>query len=109
MIIDNGTIEFKIKRSSEIVPETGYPAKVAAPEWSTAIPCQYIPVNRNYQVRIDGEHYTSAKYMVLVEMQPLPDAEQLRLTDRSGKDLGEYSLLSPLESLDAVCQIKLMI
>ena len=41
--------------------------------------------------------------------EPIPDSEQLRLTDASGKYLGEFSLISPPEPLAAVCEIKLLV
>jgi hypothetical protein len=44
-----------------------------------------------------------------VEEQPLPESEQLRLRDKNGTDLGEFSLIAPPEPMDAVCEIKLLI
>ena len=109
MIIENGTIEFKEKTAGKIDPETGYPAKPTAVGWGEPIPCQFLPNNRNNLGRVNGERFTTATYTVLLEEQPLPDSEQLRLKDRMGKELGEYSLIAPPEAMEAVCEIKLLI
>lgn len=107
MIIENGTIEFKRKDVAGIDPETGYPDEVSHICWGEAVPCQYQPVKRTLLSTVNGEHFTSATYSVLIEMQPLPDSEQVRLTDGNGNVLGEFSLLSPPEFLEAVGQIRL--
>lgn len=109
MIIENGTIEFKAKTPGQIDPETGYPTDAAEVGWSDPIPCQFIPNNRNNLGRVNGEHFTTATYTVLIEEQPLPESEQLRLKDRSGKELGEFSLIAPPEAMEAVCEIKILI
>lgn len=109
MIIENGTIEFKRKTPVQIDPETGYPTKPTEVGWSDPIPCQYLPVNRNLLAKTNGEPTTKATYTVLIEEQPLPEAEQIRLTDKSGKNLGEFSMIAPPEALEAVAEIKITI
>ncbi len=110
MIIENGTIEFKQKTPGKIDPETGYPSKATEVGWSDPIPCQFNPVNRHLLAKTpNGERITKATYMVLIEEQPLPESEQLRLTSREGKNLGEFSLIAPPETLEAVCEIKILI
>jgi hypothetical protein len=110
MIIENGTIEFKTKGAAgEIDPETGYPKQATEQGWSNPIPCQFLPNSCNNLGRVNGEHFTTASYTVLVEEQPLPESEQLRLRDKNGTDLGEFSLIAPPEPMDAVCEIKLLI
>lgn len=109
MIIENGTIEFKEKTAGKIDPETGYPAKPTAVGWGEPIPCQFLPNNRNNLGRVNGERFTTATYTVLLEEQYLPESEQIRLTDRSGKNLGEFSLIAPPEYLEAVGEIRLLI
>lgn len=109
MIIPNGTIEFKEKAVGKIDPKTGYPVKATKVSWGEPIPCQYLPNNRNNLGRVNGERFMTATYTVLIEEQPLPDSEQVRLTDRCGKSLGEFSLIAPPERLDAVCEIKILI
>ena len=105
MIIENGTIEFKEKTPGKIDPETGYPTKATAVGWSKPIPCQFI-TNLG---RVNGERFTTATYTVLIEEQPLPSSEQIRLTERSGKVLGEFSLIAPPEALEAVGEIRILI
>lgn len=63
----------------------------------------------NMQAVSNGEHYTLASYMVLVEEQPICICgEQVRLTDLCGHLIGEYSVLS-VEWLEAVCETKITI
>ena len=109
MIIENGTIEFKQKTPGKIDPETGYPSKPTEVGWGEPIPCQFLPNNRNNLGRVNGERFTTATYTVLLEEPPLPDSEQIRLTDRSGRVLGEFSLIAPPEALEAVGEIRLLI
>lgn len=109
MIIENGTIEFKEKTPGGIDPKTGHAIKATKAAWSGPIPCQYIPNSRSSLGRVKGERYTTASYTVLIEEQPLPDSEQIRLADRSGRDMGQFSLLAPPELLEAVGEIRLMI
>lgn len=109
MIIENGTIEFKEKTTGKIDPETGYPVKPTTVGWGSPIPCQFLPNSINNLGRVNGERFTTANYTVLIEEQPLPESEQIRLKDRNGKELGEYSLIAPPEYLEAVREIKLLI
>lgn len=110
MIIENGTIEFKQKAPGAIDPETGYPSKASHVDWCDLIPCQFYPTNRELLAKTPaGERITKASYVVLIEEQPLPESEQLRLTDKQGRPLGEFSLLAPPETLEAVCEIKILI
>lgn len=109
MIIPNGTLEFKAKAAGGIDPETGYPVKPTDAKWSDPVPCQYLPNSRNNLGRVNGEHFTAAHYTVLLEEQPLPDTEQVRLKDENGKSLGEFSMIAPPETMGAVCEIKILI
>lgn len=108
MIIANGAIEFKLKAPAGIDPATGYPRPAGEAGWSVPIPCQYIPVSRTLLTRTaGGERITKSSYTVLIEMQPLPESEQVRLTDAGGRCLGEFSMAAPPEMLDAVDEIKI--
>lgn len=109
MIIENGTIEFKEKTPGKIDPETGYPQKASAIRWGKPIPCQYQPNSRNNLGRVNGESFTTASYTVLLEEQPLPKSEQVRLKGSDGTSLGEFSLISPPEFLEAVSEIRILI
>lgn len=108
MIIQNGTIEFKAKTAGGLDPESGYPMSAAA-EWGEPYPCQWLPNSSNLLARVLGERFEQAAYEVLLEEQPLPDSEQVRLTDADGESLGEFSLRSRPERLEAVGQIRLML
>lgn len=102
MIIVNGTIEVKTKTAGGINPETGYPIKSANVGWGDPIDCQYLVNKYNALAKTQGEPYTSASYAVLIEEHPF-EAEQIRLKDRSGKVIGEFSVIQ-IEPLEAVCE-----
>lgn len=107
MIIQNGTIEIKAKTGGGIDPETGHPVKPVNVSWGDPIPCQYSANKYNKLGKYDGEHFTVAQYSVLIEEQPF-DAEQVRLKNRDGKVLGEFSVIE-IEPLEAVCEIRILI
>lgn len=109
MIIPNGYIRLKAKTPGTIDPATGYPSKPQGVEWDAPIPCQYLPNSRNNLGKVNGEHFSTATYTILVEEQPLPDTEQLRLQDAGGKSLGDFSLIAPPETMEAVGQIKILV
>lgn len=106
MIIANGTIEVKRKAGGGLDPVTGYPQKTEA-SWGEPIPCQYIPNSHNKLGVVNGEHFTVATYTVLIEEREF-NTEQIRLKDRTGAILGEFSIMQ-VEPLEAVCEIRLMI
>lgn len=107
MIIENGTIEPKRKSVGRINPETGFPKKPTDVSWDTPIPCQYSANKYSNLGRVNGEHFTTAEYSVLIEEQPF-DTEQIRLKDLTGKVVGEFSVIS-VEPLPAVCEIRILI
>lgn len=107
MIIPNGTIEFKRKAGGGIDPETGYPQKPAPVSWGCPLPCQYSATKLNLLARANGEPATEAQYAILVEAQPVA-SEQVRLRDRCGKVVGEFSV-KQVEPLDAVCQTRIWV
>lgn len=108
MIIPNGTIQVKRKKGDGGVnPDTGYAVRPSAAEWDTPIPCQYIAEKYNALALSDGEHVTAAEYTVLIDEQPF-DGRQVRLADRGGTVLGEYSIIR-VQPLEAVCEIKIWI
>lgn len=108
MIIENGTIELKQKTSGGgIDPTTGYPVKPVSVGWGDPIPCQYSANKYNNLGRVNGEHFKTAEYSVLIEEQPF-DAEQLRLKDRAGNVVGEFSIIQ-VEPLEAVRELRILI
>lgn len=108
MIIQNGTIEVKHKRSVGVDPITGHPFEPLAERWGCPIPCQYIPVVDLQARDINGEHVTRASYEVLIEEHPICCAEQVRLRDMAGCVKGEFSVISATP-LDAVCEVRILI
>lgn len=107
MIIENGTIEVKRKVANGINPATGFPVAPAEVEWGAPIPCQYSATRHNWLGKTDGEHYTAASYSILIEEQPF-EAEQIRLKDRSGNVVGDFSVMQ-IEPLEAVGEIKILV
>lgn len=108
MIIENGTIELKRKTvTGELNPETGYPMKPRYVDWSQPIPCQYTANRYNNLGVVNGEHFKTAEYSILIEEQPF-EGEQLRLKDKSGHLVGEFSIIQ-VEPLDAVCEIRILV
>lgn len=107
MIIDNGTIEFKLKQGGGINTDTGYPV-TPSESWGEPLPCQYTPNSLNNLGRVQGERFVAASYTILIEQQPLQDSEQVRMKDRDGNVVGEFSIIS-VEPLDAVEQIRIMV
>lgn len=107
MIIENGTIEFKVKTGGGVDPETGYPAAPAV-EWGEPVPCQYIPNKNSFLGRSNGEHFTVASYQILIDAMHTVESEQLRLKDASGREIGQFSVISH-EFLQAVDEIRIMV
>ena len=107
MIIENGKIEPKCKSGGGIDPNTGYAIKPTA-TWGNPIPCQYFANALNKLAEtMQGSNYTAQSYTILIEQQPF-SAEQIRLTDRNGNVVGEFSIIQA-EPLDAVCQIRIIV
>lgn len=108
MIIENGTIELKRKTvTGELDPATGYPMKPRYVDWSKPIPCQYTANRYNNLGVVNGEHFKTAEYSILIEEQPF-EGEQLRLKDKAGHLVGEFSIIQ-VEPLDAVCEIRILV
>lgn len=106
MIIANGTILPKQKTGGGVDPETGYPIP-ASVGWGEPIDCQYMASRFDWQSQKRGEPVTQRSYTVLIEAQPF-EAEQIKLRDRDGKDIGEFSIRQ-IEPLDAVCQLRIIV
>lgn len=109
MIIENGTIEVKQKTVGQppVDPQTGHAVKPTKESWGDPIPCQYVAITLNQLRRVNGEAATEATYHVYVEEQPF-SAEQIRLKDRHGNTIGEFSVIR-VEPLEAVCELRIWI
>lgn len=106
MIIANGTIEPKQKSGGGIDPVSGHaiPASVG---WGQPIDCQYSFSRFDWQAQKRGEPITQRSYSMLIEEQ-IFTAEQIRLRDRSGNIIGDFSVRS-IEPLEAVCQLRIIV
>lgn len=107
MIIANGTIEIKNKTAGGIDPETGFPIPSTGKSWGKPIDCQYSANKYNNLGKSNGEAFTVASYSILIEEQPFT-AEQVRLKDRNGNVLGEFSIMQ-VEPLEAVGELRILI
>lgn len=106
MIIANGTIRTKNKAAGGIDPETGF-ARPSTGSWSEPIECQYMANKYDNLASAEENRFTLASYSVLIEQQPF-NSEQVRLCDREGNVVGEFSVIQ-VEPLDAVCQLRIWI
>lgn len=108
MIIENGHIHIKAKSEPQVT-EDGYYKKPDTEQWLSPIPCQWILTSANNNEMVNGEHYRSASYTILVEMgSGVCSGEQLKLEDLAGNCLGEFSIIS-VEPLDAVRQLRIRV
>lgn len=108
MIIPNGILRFKEKVKNGFDPKTGYPIKAEA-KWGAPIPCQVYNVEEDRQAMTSpGEAKATITFDILIEAQPLPDSEQIKVAYDTGEEIGEFSVKSIL-SLRAVRQIKLSV
>lgn len=109
MIIENGTIRIKAKAGGGIDPVTHNPVK-ATEAWGEAVPCQWSVNKRDNLGVANGEHFSVASYIVLIDMvlEPPFRGQQLELVSRDYGSLGRYSIIS-VEPLDAVGQVRILI
>ena len=108
MIIPNGTIEITQKTCGGIDPETGYPKRSSDVVWGEPIPCQTLTNKYNaLALSKEGNPIISASYAVLIDEQHF-EGEQVRLKDRQGKVIGEFSIIQ-IEPLEAVCETRIWI
>lgn len=112
MIIPNGQLEVKRKSVSGhqgVDLETGYAVRPSSQSWGKPFPCQYMVSKYDALARSGGEPVTKATYQVLIEEQAQPfAAEQVRLTDLSGREIGTFSIIQ-VEPLAAVGEVRLWI
>lgn len=108
MIIVNGSIEVRVgvPQSGGYDPQTRYPVRPSPESWGPAIECQYSVARCDKQARADGGPFSDVSYSVLIEGEQPFTGERLRLRDREGALLGEFSVRAA-ERLDAVGQIRL--
>ncbi len=105
MIIVNGEICAKVKTGGGL-DENGNPIRPSE-SWEAPIPCHIRSNTYNNKGKANGNTFTVASYEVLIESQPFV-AERVKLTDRNGKDLGEFSVME-IEYLDAVDTVKITV
>lgn len=106
MIIPNGTIEVQNLAGGGLNPETGFPTTGEA-SWGEPLPCQFSPVKQDYRATVNGEPAKTLSFSILIEGQSFT-ADRLRLRDREGTDLGEFSVES-VEHLEAVFQTRITV
>lgn len=108
MIIENGFIQIKRKAGGGIDTDTGMPIAPAV-SFSKPIRCQWFANTFSWRGRtMQGGHFTQASYEILVELDENVDGEQLRLCDASGREVGQFSVIS-VEPMQAVGQYKILV
>lgn len=109
MIIENGTIRVKAKTPGGIDPVTHNPVKPTE-AWGEPVPCQWSVSKRDNLGVFNGEHFSVATYIVLIDrvLEPPFRGQQLELVSRDFGSLGRYSIVS-VEPLDAVGQVRILI
>jgi hypothetical protein len=106
MVVENGVISPKIKTGGGLDGK-GNPVRPGF-AWGDPVECN-IKVNKNSLVgKSNGNTFTIASYEILVEATEW-EAESVKLAYSSGKELGEFSLLSEPEILQAVGMVKLLV
>ena len=109
MIIPNGTVEF-VTNAAGGLDANGYPVE-GKPTYGSPVPCQYKANTHNSLGKSNGETFTNASYSILIEMLKLSNSgitDRLRLKSRSGRVVGEFSVLQ-FEPLEAVCQMRILV
>lgn len=90
MIIENGTLQVQRTKT----------------DWGEPIICQIRTNKLDNLGKSNGNHFTVASYVILIEMQPF-DAKAIRLI-REDVCLGEFPIIS-IEALTAVGIIKILV
>lgn len=107
MIIDNGYIRFIHSSGGGLDAATGHP--IAATErYGKQIPCQYYHNSVNLQAKVNGESVTRKGTTILIEETVEPHSERIQLCDRSGGEVGTFSVIS-IEPLEAVGQERITV
>ena len=105
MIIENGTIQPKIKIGGGI-DEQGNKI-LPAEYWGNEIPCNIRVNNSNLKGAVNGNTFTEATYEILIHPQPF-DWEVVKIK-LHGRDIGEYPLIKKPEFLYAVEALKITV
>lgn len=106
MLIPNGTISIKTKTGGEL-DERGKPVRPSSIDWGDTIICRFRANKYSNRGKVNGNTFTVASYEILIESQPFT-AERVKLSDKNGKDLGEFSVIE-IEHLDAVGIVKITV
>jgi len=105
MIIVNGVIQRKVQTGGGI-DTNGNPARPSF-VWDNPVEC-HIKVNKRDNLgKQNGNTFTVASYEIIIEPQAF-DADVIKITDKSGTDLGEFSVIS-IEHLEAVETVKILV
>lgn len=110
MIIPNGYIQTSADNSKQCIDEeTGFPTTQAIkPTWREPIPCQYIASHYNAQALSNNEHFTQAKFWILIDGLVVTENTLLRLTDAEHNEIGVFPI-TQVELLRAVNQTKIWV
>lgn len=107
MTIENGYIRYIHASGGGIDSTTGHAIPVSE-ERGPKIPCQFYARKANALARNNGEAVTEAGWYILTEENSVPRSERLVLLDRSGREIGAFSVISS-EPLEAVCMDRITV
>jgi hypothetical protein len=105
MVITNGTICARVDTGGGL-DSAGNPIAPLS-VWDDPVPCR-IRSNKHSDIGTwNGNAFTVASYVALIEMQPF-QASHIKLIREDGKDLGEFPVMQ-IEPLEAVKAIKIVV
>ncbi len=110
MIIPNGHILLSLAGGgAQVDPATGY-AQPETTAWGEPIPCQWRAVRQHSQGVVRGEHFTLARFDILIEADRggLLDSDRLMLRRADGGEVGEFPIIA-VEHLRAVRQLRITV
>ena len=110
MIIPNGYIQTSADNCKQCIDEeTGFPTtRATKPAWREPTPCQYLASHYNAQALSMGEHFTQAKFWILLDGIVVIKDTLLRLTDAEHNEIGIFPIVQ-VEPLRAVNQTKIWV
>lgn len=107
MIIVNGTIQVKTKTGGGLDTQ-GNPVRPTE-SWGDPIDCHIRVNSRSNLGKSNGNSFTTASYVILIEPQPFVNDAIVRIAYKKGSELGEFPIMFPPEYLEAVEAIRIVI
>lgn len=109
MIVPNGRLRFPIAGggAADVDPATGHAVK-AGVAWDGGVPCQFVWYDVNYLTVSRGERYTSARWLVYIDMPCAPRRGLCRV-ERGDMGVIVEAEIQAWEELVAVQQVRIVL